>query len=309
MNADPSPDYPGQIPGRARSWRLKSRMLGLPLRPLVMGIVNVTPDSFSDGGQFLATSAAVDHALQLAADGADLLDMGGESSRPYAAPIDAREELRRVLPVVSAVAEATSVPVSIDTWKALVARESLAAGAEIVNDITALTGDPDMVPLALETGAGICAMHMRGTPQTMQDDPRYDDVVAEVMAYLRTRRDALVAAGVDIARIAIDPGIGFGKTDTHSLALLAACGSLHRLGQPVLVGHSRKGFIGKIIGDKQADRTAGTIGVALSLARQGVQVVRVHNVAAVRQALLLFEASGGLDGQPGQIPASSGIAG
>jgi dihydropteroate synthase len=309
MNADLSPVYPGQIPGRARSWRLKTRRLALPLRPLVMGIVNVTPDSFSDGGQFLATSAAVDHAMRLAADGADLLDIGGESSRPYAESIDAREELRRVLPVVRAVADATRVPISIDTWKALVAREALAAGAEIVNDITALTGDPDMGPLALETGAGICAMHMRGTPQTMQDDPRYDDVVAEVMAYLRARRDALVAAGIDAERLAIDPGIGFGKTDTHSLALLAACGRLHALGQPVLVGHSRKGFIGKIIGDKLADRTAGTIGVALSLARQGVQIIRVHDVAAVRQAILLFEAAGGLDGQPGQIPSSSGSVG
>jgi dihydropteroate synthase len=155
--------------------------------------------------------------------------------------------------------------------------------------------------LALESQAGLCAMHMRGTPQTMQLDPRYDDVVAEVYDYLRARRDALLAAGIDRARIALDPGIGFGKTHQHSLTLLAACRGLHELGQPVLVGHSRKGFIGKVIRDKEVDRTPGTIGVALALAQQGVQIIRVHDVAPVRQALLLYEAAGGLDGRPGTI--------
>jgi dihydropteroate synthase len=306
MKADEAFVCPGQIPGRAHSWQLKTRRLDLPLRPLVMGIVNVTPDSFSDGGRFLDPRAAVEHGLRLASDGADLLDVGGESSRPYAAPVGEREELRRVLPVVQALAEATRLPVSIDTWKAAVAREALAAGAEIINDITAFTGDPELLRLALETKAGICAMHMRGTPLTMQDDPHYDDVVGEVFAYLRARRDALLSAGVERARIAIDPGIGFGKTHQHSLDLLAACRPLHDMGQPLLVGHSRKGFIAKIIGDKAADRTAGTIGVALSLAQQGVQIIRVHDVAAVRQALLLFEATGGLNGRAARIEAGLG---
>ena len=301
MSEEPTFVYPGQIPGRACAWQLKTRRLELPLRPLVMGIINVTPDSFSDGGRFADTSAAVDQALRLAAAGADLLDIGGESARPFADMVSAEEELRRVVPVVEAVAAATAVPISIDTWKASVARAAIAAGAEVINDITALTGDPEMLPLALETQAGLCAMHMRGTPQTMQLDPRYDDVVTEVYAYLRERRNALLAAGIDRERLALDPGIGFGKTHQHSLELLAACRGLHVLGQPVLVGHSRKGFIGKVIRDKEADRTAGTVGVALALAQQGVQIIRVHDVAPVRQALMLFEASGGLDGHPGRV--------
>jgi len=301
MNAEPTFVYPGQIPGRARAWQLRTRRLELPLCPLVMGIVNVTPDSFSDGGRFADTSAAVEQALRLATEGADLLDIGGESARPFADMVSADEELRRVVPVVEAVAAATQVPISIDTWKASVAREAIAAGAEVINDITALTGDAQMLPLALETQAGLCAMHMRGTPQTMQLDPRYDDVVTEVYAYLRERRDALLAAGIDRERLALDPGIGFGKTHQHSLELLAACRGLHALEQPVLVGHSRKGFIGKVIRDKEADRTAGTVGVTLALAQQGVQIIRVHDVAPVRQALLLFEASGGLNGHPGRV--------
>ena len=215
--------------------------------------------------------------------------------------INAREELRRVLPVVEQVAVATRVPVSIDTWKATVAREALAAGAEVINDITALAGDPEMISVALEPQAGLCAMHMRGTPQTMQLDPRYDDVVAEVYNYLRMRRDALIGGWRRMRRVALDLGIGFGKTHQHSLALLAACRGLHELGQPVLVGHSRKGFIGKLIRDKEIDRTPGTIGVALALAQQGVQIIRVHDVAPVRQALMLFEAAGGLDGRPRTI--------
>ena len=164
-----------------------------------------------------------------------------------------------------------------------------------------LTADPAMIPLAAATGVGVCAMHMLGTPATMQDDPRYDDVVGEVRDYLARRRDALIAAGIDRQKIALDPGIGFGKTHQHNLTLLAHCHELHALGCPLLVGHSRKGFIGKVIGDKEADRLAGTIGVALALARQGVQIIRVHDVGPVRQALLLFEATGGIDGQEVEI--------
>ncbi len=297
-------------------------MLVVGKLPLLMGIINVTPDSFSDGGHCFDTDAAVEHGLRLAAEGADILDIGGESTRPYAQPVDVQEELRRVMPVVGVLGKQTGLPVSIDTSKALVARHAIHAGAEIVNDVTALMGDSAMLPLAVETGCGVCAMHMRGTPQTMQDEPAYADVVAEVMSYLRNRRDALLAAGVAQDRIALDPGIGFGKTTEHNLQLLANIRQLHELGCPVLVGHSRKRFLANAGAAVQLppqrdaepvagnvprpsplvsrpfplpDRTAGTIGVALSLARQGVQILRVHDVAAVRQALLLFQATGGLE--------------
>lgn len=258
-----------------------------------MGIVNVTPDSFSDGGRFLAHEAAIEHGLRLAAEGADILDVGGESTRPGATPVASDEELRRVLPVVAALTSKTSLPVSIDTFKATVAQRALAAGAEIINDVTGLTGDPAMLEVACRSGAGVCVMHAQGTPQTMQDHPAYDDVLAEVTAYLRARRDALMAAGIAQDRMALDPGIGFGKTVEHNLTLLASASQLHALGCPILVGHSRKGFIRKVLDDPAADPLAGTIGVALALARQGVQVIRVHDVGAVRQALLLYEAAGG----------------
>jgi len=173
-----------------------------------------------------------------------------------------------------------------------VARAAIAAGAEIINDVTGLAGDPEILRVAVESGAGVCAMHMRGTPQTMQDDPRYDDIVGEILDYLRERRGALLAAGVDAERICLDPGVGFGKTHEHNVTLCRNVWRFHELGCPVLVGHSRKGFIGKLIGDKDADRTAGTIGVACALAAQGIQILRVHDVAAVRQALTLFAATG-----------------
>lgn len=260
-----------------------------------MGILNVTPDSFSDGGRFASTAAAIEHGLRLADEGADLIDVGGESTRPYSQAIEEAEELRRVLPVVQRLAETSKVPVSIDTSKSIVAREAVAAGAEIINDVTALTGDSRMLGVALETGAAVCAMHMLGTPQNMQDDPQYDDVVGEVLEHLRRRRNALLEAGIAADRIALDPGIGFGKTHEHNLTLVANCHRFHELGCPLLVGHSRKGFIGKIIGDKTADRTAGTLGVSLALANQGVQILRVHDVAPTLHALKLYIAAGGLD--------------
>jgi len=277
----------------AKNWKLRSRRLSVGKIPLLMGIINVTPDSFSDGGRFFEPDAAIEHGQQLAAAGADILDVGGQSSRPGSRPVEPDEELRRVAPVVAALCRQTSLPVSIDTSRAIVAREALAAGAEAINDVTALGGDADMLRLAADSAAGVCAMHMQGTPQTMQRDPAYDDVVEDVLAYLRRRRDALEAAGVERDRIALDPGIGFGKTTEHNLTLLANARRFHELGTPVLVGHSRKRFIGEVLGDASADRTAGTIGVALSLARQGVQILRVHDVAAVRQALLLHEATSG----------------
>jgi dihydropteroate synthase len=286
---------------RAAWWQLGGRRLHLPRRPLLMGILNVTPDSFSDGGKFLEPQSAVERALQLVADGADILDLGGESTRPYAEPVAAQEELDRVMPVLAALVPHVLVPISIDTSKAAVARAAVAAGAEIINDITALQGDPDMLDVARRSHAGLCIMHMRGTPLTMQDNPAYDDVVGEVFDFLRRRRDALVAAGIEQQRIAIDPGIGFGKTHEHNVLLLRHCARLHALGCPVLVGHSRKGFIGKLIENREADTTAGTIGASIALANQGVQILRVHDVAAVRQALVLYAAAGGLgdnDGEP-----------
>ena len=261
---------------------------------MLMGIVNVTPDSFSDGGKFLDPKQAIDHGLKLVADGAGLLDIGGESTRPYSLPVDTAEELRRVIPVVRGICEQSPVPVSIDTTKGIVAHEAIAAGVEIINDISGLTADPDMLRIAIETKAGVCAMHMQGTPQTMQDLPTYTDVVSEIYEYLLQRRNALDDAGVDPERVCLDPGIGFGKTHQHNLMLLSACHRFHDLERPILIGHSRKGFIAKVTGDKNGDQTAGTIGVALSLALQGVQVIRVHDVAAVHQALLLFEATGGM---------------
>lgn len=258
-----------------------------------MGIVNVTPDSFSDGGTFFDASAAIAHALQLAADGADLLDIGGESTRPYAEPVAPKDELQRVLSVIEAVARQVSIPVSIDTSKAVVAEAAIEAGAAIINDITALTGDPKMIEVAAESSAGVCAMHMQGTPQTMQDSPTYNDVVAEVRQFLKERRDALESAGISRGRICLDPGVGFGKTHEHNIALMRHCRELHVLGCPLLVGHSRKGFLGKLIGNKEADRTNANIGATLSLAIQGVQIVRVHNVRPVREALVTFEGSGG----------------
>jgi dihydropteroate synthase len=279
---------------RATCWQLRSRSVSLPRRPLVMGIINVTPDSFSDGGRFYGSQAAIDQALKLAAEGADFLDIGGESTRPYSEPVPEDEELCRVMPVVEAVCQKVDIPVSIDTSKSKVAKLAIEAGAEIINDVTALTGDPAMLEIAVQSGAGICAMHMQGTPQTMQDNPTYADVVTDIMHFLRDARDMLLAAGISKDRICLDPGIGFGKTHAHNLALLANCWWLHELGCPVLVGHSRKGFISHVIGDKTADRTAGTIGAACALAAQGVQVVRVHDVAPVRHALQLFEASGGI---------------
>lgn len=290
---------PGQSSVRAASWMLRTHTLDFSAGPKLMGVFNVTPDSFSDSGPFLDPQAALDQALQLEADGAAILDVGGESTRPYSDPVDADEELRRVIPVIQAICEQASVPVSIDTSKARVAAEAIEAGAEIINDVTGLEGDAGMLPLAVETGVGVCAMHMRGTPRTMQDDPRYDDprfdgVVAEIYDYLRQRRDALLAAGIDPQRICLDPGIGFGKTHQHNITLCGSVRRFHDLGCPLLVGPSRKAFIGKVLGDKTADRTAGTIGVALALASQGVQIIRVHDVRPLREAMLLYEAVGGL---------------
>ena len=253
-----------------------------------MGIVNVTPDSFSDGGQFDNAAAAVDHALQLADDGAAILDIGGESTRPYAEEVSTQEELGRVLPVIERLAKQTTVPISIDTSSAAVARAAIDAGAEIINDVTGLTGDSEMLEVAVSTNVGVCAMHMQGTPQTMQDDPQYADVVAEIHEYLQGRLDQLIEHGIEQSRICLDPGIGFGKSHQHNLQLLKSCRQFHTLGTPLLVGHSRKGFIAHVLNDRECERMSGTIGTSIALALQGIQILRVHDVAEVQRALTMF---------------------
>jgi dihydropteroate synthase len=276
---------------RDYQWRLRDRVLTIGRRPLVMGIVNVTPDSFSDGGQFLSVDAAVAHGLQLVQDGADLLDIGGESTRPGASPVSLEEELQRVIPVIERLAAQVSVPISVDTSKAEVARQALAAGAAIINDVTALTGDPAMPRIALETGAGLVLMHMQGTPRTMQLDPTYQEVVGDVLHYLEERLAALAGLGIGAEAIAIDPGIGFGKRYEHNLDLLVRLAEFQRLGRPVCLGVSRKGFIGRALGrpGPVEQRSAGTLGVLLYCLAQGsAQIVRVHDVAAARDAITMF---------------------
>jgi dihydropteroate synthase len=271
------------------TWQLKTKTLSLESTPALMAIVNVTPDSFSDGGKFLSVPRAVEHALQLVEDGADILDIGGESTRPYSEPVSAAEESDRVLPVIEALVKETSIPISIDTSKASVAKAAVAAGAEIINDVTGLQGDPEMLRVAVETGAGVCAMHMQGTPQTMQDDPSYDDVVTDIVSYLRQRKAALLAAGIEPAKICLDPGIGFGKSHQHNIELVNRAEEFLTLESPILIGHSRKGFIGKLIGDKEVERDSGTLAITLLMATKGLHIVRIHEVAATRRALDVWQ--------------------
>ena len=252
----------------------------------IMGVVNVTPDSFSDGGLFLDPDAAVRHGLELDAEGAAILDIGGESTRPRAAPVSAEEELRRVLPVTTGLVSAgVGAHISIDTSKAIVAAEALRAGATIVNDVTALRGDPEMGSVVASTGAALCLMHMLGDPRTMQEDPRYEDVVGEVKAFLEERMDVAIAAGVPEERIILDPGIGFGKTVAHNLELLRRLDELVAIGRPVLIGTSRKSFLGRITGRDVDHRLAGTIATNVLAYTRGAQIFRVHEVAPIYDAL------------------------
>ena len=254
-----------------------------------MGIVNVTPDSFSDGGLYLDADAALAHGRELAAAGADVLDVGGESTRPGADAVPAAEELRRVRPVVEALSAAGHT-VSIDTSKASVAEAALDAGARIVNDVTALRGDPELAPLCAERGCDVVLMHMLGTPRTMQEDPRYGDVVEDVKAFLAERIEHAIAAGIGQERIWIDPGIGFGKTLEHNLELLARLGELRELGRPVIVGTSRKRFIGAITGREPDARIGGTVASNVLALANGADAFRVHDVAEVAEALRVAEA-------------------
>jgi dihydropteroate synthase len=254
-----------------------------------MGVVNVTPDSFSDGGDFLDPERAIGHARQLIDEGADIVDVGGESTRPYADPVSADEELRRVIPVIEQVTGAT---VSIDTSKATVARAALAAGATYVNDVTALRGDPDMAATIAEHGARCCLMHMLGEPRTMQDDPRYDDVVSDVKAFLEERLAFAVAAGIPEDSVELDPGIGFGKTVEHNLELIARLDELTAIGRPLVIGVSRKGFLGRLTGrETPADRVFATVAVNVLALERGASVFRVHDVGATRDALTVAAAT------------------
>jgi dihydropteroate synthase len=250
----------------------------------LMGVVNVTPDSFSDGGLYLDPAAAVAHGKELAADGAAILDVGGESSRPGAAPVAADEELRRVEPVVAGLV-GTAAEISVDTSKATVAEAALDAGATIVNDVTALRGDPEMAALIADRGAAVILMHMAGDPRTMQVNPEYDDVVVEVREFLAERLAAAVAAGIAEERIWLDPGIGFGKADAHNFELLRGLDELTTLGRPLVVGTSRKSFIGRADGSETDDRLGGTIATSILAAAAGAAVLRVHDVRELAEAL------------------------
>ncbi|MGH2978306.1 MAG: dihydropteroate synthase [Solirubrobacterales bacterium] len=262
-------------------------------RPAVMGVLNVTPDSFSDGGAFLDPAAAVAHAERMAGEGADLVDVGGESTRPGAEPVPAEEELRRVMPVIERLAERGGIPLSIDTSKAVVARAATSAGAVLVNDVTALRGDPAMAAVVADSGAELCLMHMRGDPRTMQDDPRYGDVVAEVRDFLEERLRFAAARGIPEERVWLDPGIGFGKTLVHNLELLRRLDEIVALGRPVIVGASRKRFIGTLTGRAESDRVAGGVAANVLAYQRGAHMFRVHDVSQTRDALTVAAATVG----------------
>jgi len=265
-------------------WALPRGGLRLGSPPLVMGILNVTPDSFSDGGAHLAPEAAEARAREMAAEGADLIDLGGESTRPGAEPVPVEEELRRVLPALEAVRAAVALPISVDTSKAAVAREALRRGAVIVNDVTALRGDPEMARVAADAGAGVVLMHLRGTPRDMQRDPRYEDLLGEVTGFLRDATLRAVRAGIPEERIVIDPGLGFGKTAAHNWELIARLEELRALGRPILVGASRKAFLGALAGAPPGRRLVASAAAAALIAARGAHVIRAHDVAATREA-------------------------
>jgi dihydropteroate synthase len=269
-------------------WQTSRRTFDLGERGVIMGILNVTPDSFSDGGNYIDAEAAVAHALQMVEEGAAIIDVGGESTRPGAAEVSSDEEIRRVVPVIKMLRERSETAISVDTSKAGVARAALEAGAEIINDVTALTGDPDMAAVATESKAGVVLMHMQGTPRNMQKDPHYEDVVLEVKEYLASRFVTARKAGIEEERIAIDPGIGFGKTPEHNWALIRELGAFAQSGRPVLLGVSRKSLLKDIAGDDMSRRDAATAALTALGHSKGARIFRVHeiagNVAALRAA-------------------------
>jgi len=272
-------------------WKIRDRELDLSRRALVMGIINATPDSFSDGGSFLNPADAVAHGKKLVAEGAEILDIGGESTRPGAESVSASEEMDRVLPVIRALRRESEVMISIDTSKAAVARAALEAGADIINDVTGLRGDPEMPQLAASSQAGVVIMHMQGEPRTMQVAPRYDDVVREVGEFFRQALDQAVECGIDPMRIALDPGIGFGKTPEHNRCLLANLSAFLEFQRPLLVGLSRKSFLGWLIGSsKMEDRFWPGVALTSLCRERGARIVRVHDVKSHTDALRMTEA-------------------
>jgi dihydropteroate synthase len=278
------------LPEQLMRWTVKSLVLPVQERALIMGILNVTPDSFSDGGCYLGVDAAVARAETIEAEGADLLDVGGESSRPGARPVSLEEELSRVLPVVSALAGRVRIPISVDTTKAEVARRALDAGAAVINDISALRSDPRMADVVASSRAGVILMHMQGTPVTMQEHPAYTAIVEEVCEFLHARVEAAVAAGIDRERIAVDPGLGFGKTAEQSLALLGGLSALRTLGRPLVIGPSRKSFIGAVLERPVHEREWGTAAAVAAAVLQGAHVVRVHCVAQMKDVARMAHA-------------------
>jgi dihydropteroate synthase len=274
---------------RPSTWELSRRSLSLE-RPLVMGILNVTPDSFSDGNRFFSCAEAVERALELEGEGADIIDIGGESTRPNAPAVDLAQELSRVVPVIEALAGRLRVPISVDTYKAGVARAACAAGAEIVNDVSGLRFDPAMAQAVAEADAGLVVMHTRGTPDHMQADTRYTDLIAEVKEYLLASLALARDAGIPASRIAIDPGLGFGKSVAGNLELIRRLPEFLSLGLPILVGPSRKSFIGKVLGRDLGDRTFGTAATVAVSILNGASIIRVHDVAAMRDVAVMTRA-------------------
>ncbi|MEM9584217.1 MAG: dihydropteroate synthase [Pseudomonadota bacterium] len=287
----PAPDVPEAVIAALTSPRADVAGLSMSA-PKLMGVLNTTPDSFSDGGRFDTLDPAVSHAQQMRRDGADILDIGGESTRPGAAFVPAEDEIQRTVPVIRALRDAgVTAPISIDTRKAVVADAALDAGATMLNDVSALSFDAQMSEIAAKTAAPICLMHAQGDPKTMQDDPRYADVLLDVYDFLAGRIDVAVAAGIARNRIIIDPGIGFGKTAAHNLALIRGLSLFHALGCPILLGVSRKRFIGAIGNQPQADKRApGSVAIALQGLMQGVQIVRAHDIEEHAQAFALWQA-------------------
>jgi len=283
-------------------FRAREKTFELGRRTWLVGVVNVTPDSFFDGGLYFEPARAIERALALAAEGADIIDIGGESSRPGSSPISAKEEKRRILPVVEVLKQKNGILVSIDTTKAEVAEAALAAGADIINDISAGRFDPRMLPLAAESGAALILMHMKGTPRTMQVAPHYDDLLGEVKAFLRERLEAAESCGVPRENLLLDPGIGFGKKLEHNLALLNNLGALADLERPLVVGISRKSFIGKILKLEAPERLEGTIAAAVVSLLRGASLLRVHDLQAVKRAIAVAEAilSQGFAGTPSE---------
>jgi dihydropteroate synthase len=264
--------------------------LDMRARPLVMGVLNVTPDSFSDGGRFFDAADALRHAREMEAAGADIIDVGGESTRPGSGPVGAEEELRRVMPVIEALASEDTAPVSIDTQKAEVAEAALDAGAEIINDVSALRTDPHMAPLAAERGVPVVLMHMQGTPRTMQRNPTYREVVRDVRDWLAERMDYAIESGISRDRLIVDPGFGFGKTLQHNLELLRRIHELHALERPLMVGTSRKSMLGMILDRPEEERLYGTLATLAAAALAGCHILRVHDVRPAREAIAVCEA-------------------